>query len=76
MDGTCHCRPSTRGMGPPNPLSDILARWQQARGRTQPEGDQASDPGAKASECAAAAPLPQSDQDLVADGLESMGLVG
>ncbi len=33
-------------------------------------------PGAKASECAAAAPLPQSDQDLVADGLESMGLVG
>jgi tetratricopeptide (TPR) repeat protein len=31
-------------------------------------------PDAKASQCAAAAPLPQSDQDLVADGLESMGL--
>ena len=33
-------------------------------------------PDAKASQCAAAAPLPQSVQDLVADGLESMGLVG
>jgi AraC-like DNA-binding protein/tetratricopeptide (TPR) repeat protein len=33
-------------------------------------------PGATALQCAAAAPLPQSDQDLVADGLESMGLAG
>ena len=33
-------------------------------------------PGATAFQCAAAAPLPQSDRDLVADGLESMGLVG
>ncbi len=33
-------------------------------------------PGATASQCAAAAPLPRSDQDRVADGLESMGLVG
>jgi AraC-like DNA-binding protein/tetratricopeptide (TPR) repeat protein len=33
-------------------------------------------PGATAFQCAAAAPLPKSDQDLVADGLESMGLVG
>lgn len=33
-------------------------------------------PDATASQCAAAAPLPRSVQDLVADGLESMGLVG
>lgn len=31
-------------------------------------------PDAKASQCAAAAPLPRGDQDLVAEGLESMGL--